>query len=125
MDPETRRLLAFQTGLALAGAAALVAAMTGLGKAHQAPSGWTYPIECCAGIDCAEIPAAAVKESPEGYQVTLSAGEHPMVKGPFAAVVPYAAARSAPDGAYHICLGPATAAGQPKVLCFFAGPRGA
>jgi hypothetical protein len=119
MDPEQRRLFIFQTALALAGAAALVAAMAVKGWAHQAPTGWAYPFECCAGIDCAEIPANAVKETPDGYRVTLSPGEHPMVKAPFAAVVPYASARSAPDGAYHICL-----SAQLKVLCFFAGSRG-
>jgi hypothetical protein len=119
MDPESRRFFIFQTALAVAGAAALIAAMAAKGRAHQAPSGWAYPIECCAGIDCAEVPAGAVKETPQGYRVTLSPGEHPMVKAPFAAVVPYASTRPAPDGAYHICLNP-----QLKVLCFFAGSRG-
>ena len=88
--------------------------------AHQAPSGWSYSVQCCSGIDCDEIPASAVKETPEGYAITLRPGQHVMVKAPFATVVPYATARPAPDGAYHICLSPAL-----KVLCFFAGPRGA
>jgi len=120
MDPESRRFFIFQTALALAGAAALVAAMIGQGRAHDAPSGWAYPIECCSGIDCDEIAASSVKETPEGYAVTLLPGQHQMVKSPFSTVVPYASARPAPDGAYHICLSPAL-----KVLCFFAGPRGA
>jgi len=80
MDNETRRILIAETILALAGAAALLHAVTGEGRAHQAPSGWAYPTECCSGIDCAEIPASAVKETQRGYQVTLRAGQHQMVK---------------------------------------------
>lgn len=120
MDPEPRRFFMFSGARVLAAAAAFSTLAGGQGRAHQAPSGWTYPFECCAGIDCAEIAASAVRETPDGYAVTLKPGEHPMVRAPFAAVVPYAAARAAPDGAYHICLSATL-----KVLCFFAGPRGA
>ena len=89
-------------------------------NAHQAPSGWSYPVQCCSGIDCGEIPTSAVKETPDGYRVTLKPGDHVMIQAPFDTVVPYAKAKAAPDGAYHICLSPAL-----QVLCFFAGPRGA
>ena len=106
-----RALAAFASALALLPLAV---------HAHKAPSGWSYPVQCCSGIDCNEIPASTVKETPHGYQVTLKPRDHVMVNAPFSTVVPYAAARPAPDGAYHICLSPAL-----KVLCFFAGPRGA
>src|SRR5262245_36108362 len=100
MSPEGRRMFIVQTTLALAGTMAVAAATVGGGRAHEAPSGWAYPFECCAGIDCAEIPSRAVKETPAGYGVTLLPGA--MAKTPFAAVVPYSAARPAPDGAYHL-----------------------
>jgi hypothetical protein len=104
----------------LAAAAAAFALSPFTLHAHQAPSGWSYPVRCCSGIDCGEIPASAVKEPPQGYRITLKPGDHVMVKAPFETTVPYAAAKPARDGAYHICLSPAL-----KVLCFFAGPRGA
>src|SRR5262245_17379500 len=103
---------------AAAAATSLLAPLTV--HAHQAPSGWSYPVQCCSVIDCAEIPTSAVKETRGGYRVTLKPGDHVMVDAPFETVVPYAKAKAAPDGAYHICLSPTL-----KVLCFFAGPRGA
>ena len=104
----------------LAAAAASLALAPITVDAHRAPSGWSYPVRCCSGIDCGEIPASSVRETPGGYRVTLKPGDHAMVKAPFETAVPYAEAKPAPDGAYHICLSPAL-----RVLCFFAGPRGA
>lgn len=38
--------------------------------AHEAPRGWSYGIECCSSIDCREVPASYVKETPKGYVMT-------------------------------------------------------
>ena len=62
------------------------AALTGLAllalgpgaSAHQAMSGWSYPLECCHSLDCAEIAGNTVRETPNGYVITVQPGSHPM-----------------------------------------------
>lgn len=91
-------------------------------RAHEAPLGWLYPANCCSGRDCAEAPSGSVREGPNGYEVTLLPGQHPMVKDePHSFVVAYDARqiRDSPDGRFHVCLSP-----QLRLLCFFAGSRG-
>jgi len=101
-------------------AAALYVFLPGKARAHDAKSGWAYPVSCCSGIDCGEIPDSAVTEGPNGFEIRLLPGQHVMVKnGPAAFLVPYGTERPAPDGKNHICLSP-----QLKVLCFFTGSRG-
>ena len=101
--------------------------MVVIAKAHEAvslegkPLGFNWPSECCGGRDCAFIPASSVKETPDGYRVTLRAGQHPMLftKG-YADTVPYSRAKTSPTGDYAICL---SAEGMNR-FCFFAGGRG-
>lgn len=38
--------------------------------AHKAPSGWTYPSDCCNGGECHQLPIHSVKETPTGWQTT-------------------------------------------------------
>lgn len=84
-----------------------------------------YPVACCWGPsagrqgDCAEIPDKSVREGPNGYQVTLAPGDHPMVKQPISFVVPYADAQTSQDGLYHVCF-----RHDMTARCFFAGARG-
>lgn len=88
--------------------------------AHQAPTGWAYPFECCSNKDCGEIPASAVVEGPNGFVVTILPGQHDMVKdAPVQYLIPYGTEKPSPDGLTHICLNPAL-----KMLCFFTGNRG-
>ena len=91
--------------------------------AHQAMSGWQYPMSCCADNDCAQIAPETVRETARGYVITIQPGTHPMWKadrgGPLIVSVPYAQARVAPDGRWHICLDHTG-----KVLCFFASAGG-
>jgi len=93
--------------------------------AHTAPTGWQYPTSCCWAPaqgrvgDCAEIPTDSVKEGPNGYQVTLSPGDHPMVTADVSFIVAYADAQTSPDGLYHVCFRQDMSA-----RCFFAGARG-
>lgn len=50
---------------------ALIVAMTASeAGAHDAPSGWAYGRECCSSIDCREVPASYVRETPDGYVLT-------------------------------------------------------
>ena len=63
-------------------------------RAHQAPTGWTYPWACCSNLDCREVEAKTISEKPQGY-VIQSTGE----------VVAYGDKRvkDSPDGEYRWC----------------------
>jgi hypothetical protein len=87
--------------------------------AHQAMSGWTYPIECCSDRDCAVIGGRTVRETPAGYVVTVQPGGHPMWgaerAAPLVVEFAYRKAKPSPDGKWHLCISPS---GAP--LCLFA-----
>lgn len=91
--------------------------------AHEAMSGWRYPLQCCADNDCAELTAAAVGETRAGYAVTVLPGTHPMWPlaraDPLRLTIAYRDARPSPDGHFHLCL---DASG--RMLCFFAAIGG-
>ena len=63
-------------------------------RAHDAPSGWPYPFECCSGVDCRPIKASQVRAGYDGYLIR-SSGE----------VVVYSDSRvrRSPDDAFHWC----------------------
>jgi hypothetical protein len=89
-------------------------------RAHEAPTGWKYPYLCCSNRDCGMLPTGAVREGPNGFQVTILPGQHDMVKDHAVQfLIPYGQERIAPDGADHICISP-----DLKMLCFFTGGRG-
>ena len=99
------------------------------------PPEWKYPWACCSGNDCAKIEGSAVKQTPDGYEVTLNPGDHPMITeatGTKVYVIPYNDERVkvSPDGDYHICIRSATtvnadpAKGPLTVICFYRGPEG-
>ncbi|MFC3071507.1 hypothetical protein [Shinella pollutisoli] len=81
-------------------------------RAHDAPSGWSYPFACCSNDDCRPVAETAVGEGPAGY-VVRATGE----------VVPYAdpRVRASPDGDFHWCsvAGEATS----RTICLFVPPR--
>lgn len=86
-------------------------------QAHE----W-YPLECCSGVDCAKIEADTVRETKEGFVVTVAPGSHPMVKRSDPAQIyriPYAQGRVSADTAYHLCIDHTK-----RMLCFFAPPGG-
>ncbi|MCB1462707.1 MAG: hypothetical protein KDJ90_09870 [Nitratireductor sp.] len=62
--------------------------------AHDAPSGWPYPQECCSGQDCRPLKASQVRPGYDGYLIH-SSGE----------IVVYSDSRvrKSPDGGYHWC----------------------
>ncbi|WP_372352951.1 hypothetical protein [Pararhizobium sp. BT-229] len=82
------------------------------GRAHDAPSGWSYPFSCCSNQDCRPVATRAISEKPQGYVINVT-GE----------VVPYAdtRVRSSPDGEFHWC----SVAGEARsrTLCLFVPPR--
>lgn len=88
-------------------------------RAHEAPSGWSYPAGCCSNRDCNRIPASRVSEGPEGYRVELFPGDHDMVPTGASYLIPYSLAKQSPDGEYHLCILPSG-----TMLCWFVPPKG-
>jgi hypothetical protein len=82
-------------------AAALAAAMPAC--AHQASSGWTYPVECCSGTDCHEIPSGAVRLNPDGSYTVLATGEVFVSPGRISAGSSARAFRWSQDEHFHRC----------------------
>lgn len=123
--PEGMGLFGLALVLGLLHVAVVVMAlvwMTWTASAHEAPMGWLYDGACCSDRDCAELPKGAVKEGPEGYEVTILPGQHPMVKDEvFRATVPYTSTkvRQSPDGLYHGCVLPSG-----FLICLYVGSRG-
>lgn len=61
-------------------------------KAHQAPSGWNYPIECCHDQDCYEISEKDIVIVEGGYMILANKE-----------IVPFEKVKTSPDGRYHRC----------------------
>jgi len=99
--------------------AIMLAAGTTHTRAHQAPTGWDYPFECCSEADCAPIDASAVREIRTGFVVTIAPGRHPMWpterREPLVLEIPHQNTRQSPDGFWHLCINDAG-----ELLCFFA-----
>lgn len=95
-------LLGGALGLLLSGA--LVVAL-----AHQAPSGWTYPSECCSGHqDCAPIDDRLVREEADGWHVSVPKGAHPTrpwFEGRHIFKRGSTALKRSGDGRFHLCIG--------------------
>lgn len=60
-----RLAVAVLLGLLTVGAAVLY----GEARAHDAPAGWSYPADCCSGVDCREVSAKAISERSDGYRI--------------------------------------------------------
>lgn len=65
--------------------------------AHQAPTGWVYPWQCCAGQDCRHAEPGEIVEQGGGFFVP-NTGE----------LIPYGSDRIRPsrDNDTHICQRP-------------------
>lgn len=115
----TSRLVLFPLTVAVIAISSLVVVTKA--KAHDAPSGWSYPQICCSGRDCAPVDEKYITEKADGYHVDLPAGSHPqLIKQNYSAVIPYDAAKDSPDGMAHICL----AYEGTHRFCFFMPPKG-
>ena len=74
--------------------------------AHDAPSGWAYPPECCGERDCTQIDAKRVVELAGSY----------VIDGIYH--ISNERTRWSPDGEYHACFNSIGA-----LICFFAPPK--
>jgi hypothetical protein len=100
-------------GMFFGGVAALsLGAASDTALAHDAGSGWKYPISCCSGYDCREVSTKLVKEQPEGYVISTT-GE----------VIGYGDKRVkiSEDQEYHWCSIGGTDTGS--TICLFVPPR--
>jgi hypothetical protein len=88
--------------------------------AHEAPSGWSYPLKCCSSRDCQPVSPEFVTITAEGYRFTIPPGYH--IAAPNGGVwdVPFARAELSPDGEFHLCISIATL----RHLCTFAPSMG-
>lgn len=90
-------------GLVILGA--FLVFMAKAARAHDAPSGWSYPVDCCSGHDCDLIAASRVQSIGGGYLID---GAH---------YVPAGQVRRSPDGEFHACFPT-----KDKLRCFWAPP---
>ncbi|ODT05485.1 MAG: hypothetical protein ABS58_15535 [Mesorhizobium sp. SCN 65-20] len=87
-------------------------------SAHQASTGWPYPLACCHDGDCATIPGRAVTEGHGGWNIDLLPGDHPRVTHRNRYFVPYGSEIPSQDREFHICLHPT----EEQENCFFVPP---
>lgn len=80
-------------------------------SAHMAPSGWTYPSQCCSDRDCKLVHGRAITEGPDGY-VIEGTGEVLSYTDP--------RLRNSPDGEFHVCKTPGS---KSNAICLFVPPR--
>lgn len=90
---------------------------------HTAPSGWQYDHACCSTQDCAPIRVELVQITAQGYRVTVSPGDHPLVTEPSTYIFPFndKRVRFSGDQHYHLCIGLYSKAG----LCLYIPGAGA
>lgn len=90
--------------------------MASSAASHEAPTGWTYPMRCCSGIDCKMVSAGVVTAEPSGWLVHTT-GE----------LIPYNDKRveQSPDGEFHQCARGANFNPGGHTLCLFVPNHGA
>lgn len=90
-------------------ALAAVMALSLQARAHEAPSGWSYPHSCCHNQDCREVAPGFVEERPEGYVIVQTGEVIPMT---------HRKVRVSPDGKWHWC----STMGEPngQTICLYA-----
>lgn len=91
---------------------ALAAALPSPARAHDAKSGWMYPLDCCSDRDCREVAAELISERPEGYVIELNGEQiaHSDKR-----------IRQSPDGVYHWCS--ARGRDDTRTICLFVPPN--
>jgi hypothetical protein len=85
------------------------------GFAHQAKSGWIYPLDCCDDRDCRQLEAQEVTIGPDYY---IWKGKHISFKSP--------KIRNSPDGFFHGCENAhwGDTSGNLEITCFFVPTNG-
>lgn len=82
-------------------------------RAHEAQSGWAYDASCCSGVDCREVPDAAVVEGARGYEI-VATGELLIWRD--------VRIRYSKDGKFHRCS--VMGGEQSRTLCLYVPARG-
>lgn len=97
----------------------------GLGSRMAQAHDW-YPLECCSGMDCQQVPVETVEALSDGYHVTLKADDHMMLLRPTSYVVPYSDRRikPSPDNEYHACISRQYEKHGGVLLCLFVKHMG-
>jgi hypothetical protein len=112
--PRTRPASTIATGYLIAAVVATLFIWMAAkpAAAHEALTGWKYPISCCSGYDCRPVSAKWIKER-EGAFIIPTTGE----------AVPYTDRRikSSPDGEYHWCS--KQGKDDTPTICLFVPPR--
>jgi len=96
----------------------LILSMILVAYAHDAPSGWQYPLECCSNMDCGEVISTSRTEPKDGSLpemiVTINRGGT-MVSAP----VPhnFQKVKPSPDNKLHACIG-----FNGQLICLFLPP---
>lgn len=98
----------------IASIALSISLLSTLAYSHEAPNGWSYPMNCCSGLDCRQVASTSIGENTVGY-IILKTGE----------VIPYHGdprLKSSPDGEYHWC----SVRGEETTgtVCLFVPPPG-
>ena len=113
---------------ALTAAVALVLAGAFPAAAHEAPTGWSYDIECCSQMDCQPVPASMIRATSEGWRIEIPAGAHKMAPTGFVGTLPYDShrVRQSQDGLFHPCIAPAIGSHRPEpvLLCLYVPEMG-
>jgi hypothetical protein len=92
---------------------ATLAVMVDRALAHQAPTGWVYPANCCSNQDCREVTHEAVVEVVRGYEIVSTGELIPMTDHRI---------RRSPDGEFHWCS--VAGAAKSGTVCLFVPDRG-
>lgn len=76
-------------------------------RAHEAPSGWTYPIQCCSNADCREVDGPQASERKSSVQVRYDEERNEYVISTTGERIGQlgvdARVKMSPDGAFHWC----------------------
>ena len=89
----------------------LIAAMNHVASAHEAPSGFLYPQDCCSNTDCHPVSCEALREVDGGVAFLSFKFTGPMI-------------RRSEDGFCHICVGHYGPSPEQHVPhCVFLTPR--
>lgn len=105
----------FSDMLYIAGGSVILAFLPAPARAHDAPKGWPYPFECCAGFDC-----RPVNHSQTDIRVTERSGGYVISTTGEWIAANDRKIRVSPDGEYHWCSASGLATG--KTICLFVPP---
>jgi hypothetical protein len=91
-------------------------------QAHQAQSGWTYPVECCSDAqDCQVINGRDVSNDKDGYIVTLEPGEHRHAPEGGTFYMLDRQVKQSGDDNFHVCIHEYT--NGPGAICLYIPPQ--